>query len=77
MPIYEYQCSKCGAVFEKLVVSASAPMKCDKCNGKAERQLSVFAAPPSSPASSCKRADSCPSAGGHTCGGGCGCGGHQ
>jgi len=76
MPIYEYQCPKCGGRFEKIVASSLTPVKCEKCKVAAERQLSVFAAPPASAASACKRNNDCPSAGGHTCGGGCGCGGH-
>lgn len=76
MPIYEYHCHKCNVNFEKLVSSAAATVICEKCNGKVERQLSVFAAPPSSPASSCKMSEACPSAGGHSCGNSC-CGGHH
>ncbi len=42
MPLYEYECVKCGHRFEKIEsVSASATKKCPKCGGKAERQLAA------------------------------------
>ena len=42
MPLYEYQCAKCGHRFEK-IESFSAPetKKCPKCGGKAERLLAA------------------------------------
>ncbi len=41
MPLYEYECAKCGHGFEKIEsFSASPTKKCPKCGGKAERQLS-------------------------------------
>jgi putative FmdB family regulatory protein len=43
LPLYEYECVKCGHRFEKIEpVSSSTTKKCPKCGGKAERQ---FAAP--------------------------------
>ena len=34
MPIYEYQCADCGAVFEVMQrISAPAPDKCPECTG--------------------------------------------
>lgn len=34
MPIYEYQCADCGAVFEVMQrISAPAPEKCPECSG--------------------------------------------
>ena len=46
MPLFEYQCKKCGHRFEELQkgVPAKSP-KCPKCaSGKTERQLSTFSA---------------------------------
>lgn len=46
MPIYEYQCEKCGEKFEKLVRSMSSTdaVKCPECGSeKTARALSVFA----------------------------------
>ncbi len=43
MPIYEYLCSHCGQVFEKLVLSRDAVVECPHCPGAAvERQFSAF-----------------------------------
>ncbi|HET6670437.1 MAG TPA: zinc ribbon domain-containing protein [Pyrinomonadaceae bacterium] len=42
MPIYEYQCRKCGAlseVFQKM--DAKPPAKCGKCGGRLERRISA------------------------------------
>jgi len=69
MPIYEYQCPKCGAKTEELAVSFSAPApKCSKCGSKTEKMLSTFAASfsGSDSFSSGDIGGSCPS-------GGCGC----
>ena len=42
MPLYEYECVKCGHRFEKIEsVSASTTKKCPKCGAKAERQLAA------------------------------------
>ena len=40
MPLYEYECAKCGHRFEK-IEKHTAPhrQKCPKCGGKAERLL--------------------------------------
>lgn len=41
MPIYEYQCHKCGHRFEVIQKVSDAPLKkCEKCKGKAERLIS-------------------------------------
>jgi len=63
MPIFEYQCRKCGARFEKLVSSADAAATCKKCgSARVEKLLSVFAvvgggrsnaAPESGPCGAC------------------------
>ena len=41
MPIYEYECNKCGHRFEAIQKVADAPLKkCEKCKGKVERLIS-------------------------------------
>jgi putative FmdB family regulatory protein len=42
MPIYEFECRKCGAhieVFQK--ISDKPPVKCRKCGGRLERKVSA------------------------------------
>lgn len=39
MPIYEYECRKCGHRFEYLVLSSTPPAKCPVCNKKDLEQL--------------------------------------
>ncbi|MEO8097355.1 MAG: FmdB family zinc ribbon protein [Acidobacteriota bacterium] len=42
MPLYEYQCSKCGSVFEKLQRYSDPPLtEHEGCGGKVEKQLSA------------------------------------
>ncbi|HXX21497.1 MAG TPA: zinc ribbon domain-containing protein [Candidatus Acidoferrum sp.] len=42
MPLYEYECVKCGHRFEKIESSsASTTKKCPKCGAKAERLLAA------------------------------------
>jgi putative FmdB family regulatory protein len=45
MPIFEYACSNCGHVFEKLVLTRNQePPECPKCEWKRTEQLfSAFA----------------------------------
>jgi len=45
MPIYEYQCSECGHVFELLrsMSLSDSDASCPTCGGSAEKKLSVFA----------------------------------
>ncbi|MBZ0160393.1 zinc ribbon domain-containing protein [Candidatus Methylomirabilis sp.] len=43
MPIYEYRCTSCDQVFEKLVLSHDVIIECPHCPGAAvEKQLSAF-----------------------------------
>ena len=40
MPIYEFQCERCGAAFEKLVYSGDdAELACPKCGAVETRKL--------------------------------------
>ena len=41
MPIYEYECSKCGRIFEELQGFSDPPRKrCKFCRGKVQRLIS-------------------------------------
>ncbi len=41
MPLYEYKCVSCGALFEKIRKFSDPPLtKCEKCGGKLEQLLS-------------------------------------
>ena len=41
MPTYEYECRKCGHLFERFQPITAAPVKtCPKCKGKVARLLS-------------------------------------
>ena len=43
MPIYEYLCSRCGRVFEKLVLGRADSIECPSCPGASvEKQFSAF-----------------------------------
>jgi putative FmdB family regulatory protein len=47
MPLYEYQCRRCGKAFEMLrrIKDADNDLECPNCHShKVERQLSTFAA---------------------------------
>ena len=71
MPIYEYQCGKCGSGFETLVRSAAAPAPvCPDCGSKkVAKQFSSFSASVATgKADSCSMGR-CPS--GACAGGGC------
>lgn len=42
MPLYEYQCTKCKHVFEKIQKFSDPPVtKCPECGGKVEQLLSA------------------------------------
>ncbi len=71
MPIYEYQCGKCGNDFEKLLPRANAPKPaCPSCGSRqVTKQFSSFSATASSAKTESCSMGSCPAA---TCaGGGC------
>ena len=41
MPIYEYRCTSCGNVFEKIQKFSDPPLaSCESCNGKVEKLIS-------------------------------------
>lgn len=41
MPIYEYECTKCGAIQEAWQKMTDKPLKkCDKCSGKLQKLIS-------------------------------------
>ncbi len=41
MPIYEYQCEKCGVIIEKIQKFSDAPLtSCERCEGKLNKLLS-------------------------------------
>jgi putative FmdB family regulatory protein len=64
VPIYEYECVKCGARVEALIRNAKdIPSKCESCGGKLRKAFSAFsvsgpAAPKHEPSGACS---SCPS----------------
>jgi putative FmdB family regulatory protein len=42
VPLYEYQCTQCNHVFEKIQKFSDAPVtECPKCGGKVEQLLSA------------------------------------
>jgi len=42
MPLYEYQCKKCGHRFEKILKFSDKPMKkCPDCGGAVEQMISA------------------------------------
>jgi len=45
MPLYEYQCEKCGCISEILISikEADSELVCDECGGKLKRVFSVTA----------------------------------
>jgi putative FmdB family regulatory protein len=72
MPLYEYECSTCGSLFERLRGMSDADPACPRCeSAKVMRRISVFAA-----STSGGMRTSSPAGGGCACGGSCMCGGH-
>jgi putative FmdB family regulatory protein len=46
MPIYEFECGRCGSRFEELMASGSKPPKCPDCGAdRTRRQLSPVSPP--------------------------------
>ncbi|HEX6822513.1 MAG TPA: zinc ribbon domain-containing protein [Candidatus Sulfotelmatobacter sp.] len=42
MPLYEYQCKKCGHIFEKILKFSDKPVKkCPECGGAVEQMISA------------------------------------
>jgi putative FmdB family regulatory protein len=79
MPIYEYECKKCGNVFEEIVSKVSnATLPCPKCESRDTEKLmsrvggiamgKMTSNPACSSGSTCPGASSC-GAGGGCCGG--------
>ena len=72
MPIYEYECTKCGNRVEALIRNEKdVPAKCAKCGGKLRKALSSFSvstavAPKHEPSAKCSTctSGSCPYSGG-------------
>lgn len=46
MPIYEFECEKCGTRFEELVPSEAAEVACPSCGSRRARRLMSEVAPP-------------------------------
>lgn len=44
MPVYEYHCSGCDKIFEKIVNQQQETMPCPACGEQAKRKVSAFAA---------------------------------
>lgn len=59
MPIFEYECSRCGRLFEELVMSSSQEVSCPAC-GSTEIEKLI-----SAPA---RKGGCCGSSGGASCG---------
>ncbi|HKK01347.1 MAG TPA: zinc ribbon domain-containing protein [Desulfuromonadales bacterium] len=53
MPIYEYRCQACGAVFEKIRRQPTEKEACPKCGGDAIRGVSAPAAGPAARGAAC------------------------
>ena len=72
MPIYEYECKKCGQRVEALIRNEKdVPATCAACGGKLHKALSTFsvsapAAPTHEPSAKCAScpSGSCPYSGG-------------
>jgi putative FmdB family regulatory protein len=57
MPIFEYECRKCGRLFEELVTGSTQEVCCPACGSDdIEKLFSAFA----------RKCEGCGSSGGHT-----------
>ncbi|MCL4562409.1 MAG: zinc ribbon domain-containing protein [Chloroflexi bacterium] len=66
MPLYEYRCSQCGHIFEKMVrfSEANIPPECPICNSRlTQKQITSFATSGGSLSSSSGSSSSCGSSG--------------
>ena len=46
MPIYEFECGRCGARFEELVAAGTEEMECPECGATQARRLLSSVSPP-------------------------------
>ena len=46
MPIYEFECGKCGARFEELVAAGASEVACEACGSTRTRRLISPVSPP-------------------------------
>lgn len=78
MPLYEYQCKKCGKIMEVLSKTADAESELDCPSCGKEKQFtkifSTFAAHGAAASDSLPVQSMSKSSGGGCCGGSCGCG---
>ncbi len=74
MPLYEYECSACGTLFERLLSMGDDAPGCPSCESeRVMRRISMFAA---STSGGGFRSSAPSGGGGCACGGSCMCGGH-
>jgi len=46
VPIYEFECEGCGAVFEELVAASATGVPCPECGSERTRRLMSTVSPP-------------------------------
>lgn len=46
MPIYEFECEECAAVFEELVAASAGAVPCPECGSERTRRLMSAVSPP-------------------------------
>jgi putative FmdB family regulatory protein len=46
VPIYEFECEECGAVFEELVAAGTVAAACPECGSERSRRLISAVSPP-------------------------------
>ena len=73
MPLYEFACTKCGHVFEELVLGSKSNLApaCPECGAGSQRKLSTFAAQTREACGQSARSCDANPAGGGCCGGAC------
>jgi len=73
MPVYDYKCRKCGAVFEKFLRSLAAAdsVKCEKCGSSRVQKLvsccAISSGGKNGSAAASKSSHSCGSCSSHSC----------